>query len=69
MKCKSMVEISQAKIGYQIPVKFNGKKIGIAMINRDEIIMVVDDHEVELKRAISQPGLSGFSFEIIGDNA
>ena len=66
MKCKRMSDITNSDIGGRVPVKYNGETIGTAIIGKDEITLCVDKNEEEFKIAVYKPGLSGFSFEIVG---
>lgn len=68
MKIKPIDNIIQSHCGDKIPIRYNNEAIGHATICDDCITMVVERNESEFKKAISMPGLSGFSFEIVGGN-
>lgn len=66
MKCKRMSDITKSHIGDRVPVRYNGEVIGTAIIGEYEIMVCVDKYERELKNAMEKPGMSWFSFEIVG---
>ena len=60
-KIKMVASLLDANI---VPVRYDGKEIGVCFIHEDELMVVVDKQEQEFRKAFSKPGLSGFSLEI-----
>lgn len=58
----------QGLVGSKIPVKYNGKEIGTAIIGNSDITMIIDGNDAEFKKAFSKDALTGFSFEIAVSN-